>query len=154
MEPLLNVFRYTEHIYYLNKTGRLAVGAEKEVTKAGNWTHTLMRNDIYIHYGCPEIWENEFEVKDGLISFFADAVFMAGGQAYFLEVDNQQKMKENKDKLLRYKAFKDGGRWQKSHNGNFPFLLFYTSSEARKAQIREMSPPGLDLKVLTSSDLY
>jgi hypothetical protein len=152
MDPYLNSFRDIEQIYYLNKAGRDKVGAEKVITRNAQFKHTLMRNDIYIKYGCPEVWRNEFELKTKEFRFVADAIFKVGEAQYFLEVDNQQKMKANKKKLENYLRFKNTASWQK-YNKSFPTLIFYTVTEVRKAQLQEMNP-GLDLVVFTVADLF
>ena len=152
MDPYLNSFRDIEQVYYLNKKGREKVGAEKVVTRNVQCKHTLMRNDVYIKYGCPKDWRNEFIVKTEEVNFIADAVFLVDGLQYFLEVDNQQKMRANKKKLENYYMFKELGNWQKYHK-SFPTLIFYTVTEARKAQLQELNP-GLDLLIFTVADLF
>lgn len=152
MEGYLNSHQDTEAIYYLNKVGRETVGAKKAVTRTAQTWHTLMRNDIYIHYHCPEVWANEFLINTPGLKFVADAVFLVEDQHYFLEVDNQQKMNANKDKLNNYFRFKSTELWQNKNNGSFPLILFYTLSATRKSQLQELNP-GLDLKVLTKKDL-
>lgn len=152
MDAYLNKFMDAEAVYYLNKVGRNTVGAEKIVTKNAQCQHTLMRNDIYIHFHCPEWWCSEYQIQTPDVSLIADAVFFSQNRYYFLEVDNQQKMTANKDKLFRYNTFKCSGLWQKNNNGSFPILLFYTLSEYRKSQLRELNP-GLDLAIMTKKDL-
>lgn len=140
-------------IYYLNKNGRLAIGADKVVSKSSQYKHTIMRNDIYIHFNQPKLWQNEFSIKTPDMHFYADAVFKADNRDYFLEVDHKQKMTANKHKLNSYFRFKNTGLWQLKHSGTFPILLFYTLSETRKSQLQEMNP-GLELLVYTTKDLY
>jgi outer membrane receptor for Fe3+-dicitrate len=152
MDLYLNSFIDAEMVYYLNKKGREKVGAEKIVTRNQQCKHTLMRNDIYIKYGCPKDWRNEFPIKTKELNFIADAVFQVGEKQYFLEVDNQQKMRANKKKLENYLMFKEVGNWLKYHK-SFPTLIFYTVTEARKAQLQELNP-GLDLIVFTVADLF
>lgn len=149
----MNSFRDTEQVYYLNKAGRERVGAIKAIAKSSQYKHTLMRNDIYTHYGCPELWENEFTIQTEELHFVTDALFMVKDRQYFLEVDNQQKMQENKKKLNNYFLFKNTQRVQDKNNGLFPTLIFYTVTETRKAQLLELNP-GLDLIVYTIQDLF
>lgn len=153
LTPYLNSFRDIEQIYYLNKAGRDKVGALKTIAKTSSYKHTLMRNDIYVKYSCPKAWQNEYVLKADGLHFIADSVFMQEGQMYFLEVDNQQKMMENKKKLENYKRFKDTGLWQNKNGGTFPTLVFYTVSQTRKAQLQELNP-GLNLLVYTVEDLF
>lgn len=141
-----------EQVYYLNEAGRKMVGATKTITKNAQYKHVLMRNDIYIHYHCPVMWKNEYPIKLKDLHFIMDAVFFADNQYFFLEVDNQQKMTANKDKLTKYYKFKCSGLWQKQNSGHFPTLIFYTVSEHRKNQLLELTP-DLNLIILTKKDL-
>ena len=151
LEPYLHVFQGKEAIYYLNKAGRDRVDSEKVIIKSNSYMHTLMRNDVYCHYR-PRAWQNEYEIKVDGHHIISDAVFMMNGKHYLLEVDNQQKMSANKDKLERYFRFMESGIWQKRNKGEFPFILFYTLSDYRKAQLQEYNP-GIPLTVLTKKDL-
>jgi hypothetical protein len=112
-----------------------------------------MRNDVYIHFGCPKIWQNEYKIPNPEFTIIPDAVFNSKGIQYFLEVDHLQKMKKNVEKLKRYKEFKDMGLWQKRNGGRFPVVLFYTTKDSRKAQIN-LKNPGIELLVYTKEDLH
>jgi Replication-relaxation len=149
MDQYLNSFTDIEKVYYLNAAGRELAGAKKVVTKTSQYTHTLMRTDMYIHFGCPKHWINEYSLP----KLTADAVFMHEGRQYFLEVDHKQKLKANIHKLKEYFRFKETGLWQKKNNGTFPTVLFYTLTSTRKAQLLE-SDPGLNLQVITKEDLH
>lgn len=156
LSPYLNSFQDVEKIYYLNKAGRARTGATKVINKTVQYKHTLMKNDIYLFFSCKElIWRDEFTINcDVEGSFVADACFIINGQYYFLEVDHKQKMSTNIHKLNRYFRFMKTERWQKNNkSGTFPILLFYTASENRKVQLQEANP-GLDLQVITTTDLY
>lgn len=154
MEPWVNTFQDKEAVYYLNKAGRERVGSEKVITKSSIYNHTLMRSDVYAYYR-PEAWKNEYPIELPLcgISIVSDAVFMMDGKHYLLEVDNQQKMTANKEKLKQYKRFMDTETWQKSNKGEFPTILFYTLSDYRKAQLQEYNP-GVPLQIITKKDLH
>lgn len=129
------------------------MGSSKVIAKTSSYKHTLMRNDMYVHFKCPEAWQNEYVIHAEGLHFIADSVFLQEGQMYFLEVDNQQKMMENKKKMENYKRFKDMELWQNKNGGTFPTLVFYTASQTRKAQLQELNP-GLDLLVYTVGDLF
>lgn len=145
-----NHFRDEENVYYLNKKGRELVGSSKAVQKSPNYLHTIMRNDVYIHFNCPKLWKNEFPIPNqGLVP---DAVYSVNGQQYFLEVDRLQKMNKNIEKLKRYASFRESGLWQKHNGGQFPIVVFYTTTDTRKWQLTE-SNPGLSLLCLTKKDL-
>jgi Replication-relaxation len=126
-----------ENIYYLNKEGRELIGSNKVVTKTLQYEHTLMRNDIYIHFEMPTNWKNEYIIPTKDFRIVPDAVFQAKNEVYFLEVDHMQKMKQNYDKIEKYKKFKEMGLWQQQNNGHFPTLLFYTTKDRRQYQLKE-----------------
>lgn len=128
------------------------VGSNKVLNKTMNYQHTLMKNDIYVHYGMPKEWRNEFPIMSSRGNFVTDAVFQAEGKQYFLEVDRFQKMNKNTEKLKKYKGFCDTGVWQRHNNGEFPTLVFYTITESRKHQLQELNP-GLELILYTKKDL-
>lgn len=152
MSQYLNSFLDKEYVYYLNKAGREMVGSNKVLTKSMNYQHTLMRNDIYIHFGMPTEWRNEYPIRSSKGNFITDAVFRVDGKHYFLEVDRCQKMKVNLQKLQSYFSFQETGLWQRSNNGEFPTLIFYTLTDTRKNQLQEVNP-GLDLLTFTKKDL-
>jgi hypothetical protein len=151
LERYVNVFRDIENIYYLNKEGRDLVGCQKVITKNLQYQHTLMRNDIYIHFKQPKNWANEYEIKAEK-SIICDAVFEAGGFQYFLEVDRMQKMNTNIEKLNNYFSFKLTNLWQRNNGGSFPIVLFYTATDSRKEQLLKNNP-GLNLQIYTKTDI-
>jgi hypothetical protein len=111
-----------------------------------------MKNDIYIHFDKPKLWSNENPIVTPEFTIIPDSFFSVKGVQYFLEVDREQKMKTNIEKLLQYKRFQDLGLWQKRNGGRFPIVLFYTSKEIRKHQLTE-SNPGINLQTLSKKDL-
>jgi hypothetical protein len=153
LETYTNHFRDIENVYYLNKKGRDLVGCEKVVTKTLQFQHTLMKNDIYIHFNKPKLWTNEYTIPTPEFRIVTDAVFSVGGTQYFLEVDRVQKMSTNLEKLKQYARFEEMGLWQKRNGGRFPIVIFYTDKESRKFQLMEAQPEGLQLLVLSKKDL-
>jgi hypothetical protein len=154
LESFTSHFRDIENIYYLNKKGRELLGSEKVVTKTLQYQHTLMRNDIYIYFGCPKNWHNEWVVPTPEFKIVPDATFEAKGVVHFLEVDHMQKMKENYAKIDKYKRFKDKELWQKGNNGTFPVLVFYTTKDSRQHQLKEYCKlKELNCLVYTKEDL-
>jgi hypothetical protein len=139
-------------VYYLNKAGRELVGSQKVITKTPNYLHTVMKNDIYIHFGCPKMWANETPIQTSEFMLVPDSFFSVKGVQYFLEVDRLQKMNTNFTKLNKYKTLHDLGLWQKRNGGRFPIVVFYTTKETRKHQLEEKNP-GLQLMTLTKKDL-
>jgi Replication-relaxation len=154
LEVYTNHFSDFEYVYYLNKKGRELIGSEKIVTKTLQYQHTLMKNDIYVHFEMPKNWMNEYTIPTKEFKIVADAIFQAD-KVYFLEVDNMQKMKENYNKIDKYKKFKEMGLWQQENHGHFPTLLFYTTKDSRQHQLREYcKTKELTHLVLTKEDLH
>lgn len=130
------------------------VGSEKVITKTLQYEHTLMRNDIYIHFNCPKNWHNEYLIPAKEFKIVPDALFQAENEVYFLEVDHMQKMKENYAKIDKYRKFRDMGLWQQANNGHFPTLLFYTNKDSRKHQLMEYcTKKELKHLIYTKTDL-
>lgn len=152
LEPYVSVIRRADDsIYFLNKAGRERVGSENVITKSTPYHHTLLRNDVYCYYK-PRMWKNEYEIKVRDFHIRSDAVFMIKDKHFLLEVDNEQKMSVNKEKLNEYFRFMNADIWQKSNKGTFPTILFYVLSDYRKAKLLEYNP-GIPLTVLTKKDL-
>ncbi|WP_240371668.1 replication-relaxation family protein [Anoxybacteroides rupiense] len=138
MSEYLHHVRLSENIYYLNKKGRELVGAKKEFRKNGQLEHTLMRNDIYIFYHYQKTWKSECKTewkengKEHRI--ISDARFTYHDQLYFLEVDLQQQMAKNKQKIEQYASlFRVIQRQQIGE----PILLWYTVSQTRKEKLEK-----------------
>ena len=130
-----------EKVFYLNKDGRHLIGSDKEITKASQIEHNLLRNEAYIYFGFPYDWEIEktlsyqvekknttpmdiitnlkqYETKNIL----ADARFTRNGYEHFIEIDNTRGMKDNKKKIENYaKALK-----------NMQKLEIFTTTKNRK----------------------
>jgi Replication-relaxation len=154
LEKYTSHFRVIENIYYLNKEGRELIGSEKVITKTLQYEHTIMRNDIYVHFQCPKNWKNEYIIPTKEFRIVPDAVFQAENEVYFLEVDHMQKMKQNVEKIEKYKKFKEMGLWQQQNNGHFPTLLFYTTKDSRQHQLKEhCNQKELKCLVYTKEDL-
>lgn len=96
-----------------------------------------MRNDFYIFAKHPTEWANEVKVSDGITTIYTDTWFKAGGMYHFLEVDSLQKMKENRMKIKNYAALYNAGHLSK-HFGYFPKLIWLTTTELRKKQLKEL----------------
>ncbi len=136
MSEYLHHVRLNENVYYLNKQGRELVGTTKEFRKNGQIEHALMRNDIYIFYHYPKTWKSECktEWKENGKEYriISDARFTYHDQLYFLEVDLQQQMAKNKQKIELYASlFRVIQRQQIGE----PILLWYTVSQTRKEKL-------------------
>lgn len=110
-----------------------------------------MRNDFYIKEGFPSDWSNEIKISDGKNTIICDAWFKRSGKFHFLEVDSTQKMKENRSKIDVYSNFYKTERLSK-HLGYFPVLIWLTTTEYRRQQIKELCK-DLACEVYTSNDI-
>jgi hypothetical protein len=149
MNEWLSSFRDGETIYYLNKEGRERVNSNKIRKKTIQARHYIMRNDIYIAFGCPSSWKNEvkLEVK-GHVKVIADALFHKDNRYYIVEVDHQQKMSKNRNKIERYRKLIDLDVFKKP-----PFFIWVTTTEYRRKQLQKMCE-GLDFRVFTVNDFH
>ncbi|NUK31004.1 replication-relaxation family protein [Parageobacillus sp. VR-IP] len=127
-----------EYVYYLNKKGAEMIGGQVIVTGNSPLQHIVMRNDIYIFYHYPQDWKPEAKTrwKEGgkEYSVVSDARFTYHGQIYFLEVDIQQKMAENKRKVEKYAYL---FRFIQCQQIGEPILLWYTVSQERKKRLEK-----------------
>lgn len=109
-----------------------------------------MRNQFWLFYKCPRDWQNEMKaVIDSKTTIVVDAMFTQNGFQHFLEVDNLQTMKENREKIKRYRVLMDTLVKQ---YGYYPTLVWITKTEHRKKQLEKASE-GLKVKVYTFDDI-
>lgn len=136
-------------IYYLNSVGREYVDCDKIRKKGGHIRHIIMRNESWLFFRCPQDWKNEVKISNGTISVISDAVFTQNGFHHFLEVDHTQTMKENRQKIERYKNLLESLVMQ---FGYYPTLIWLTTTKHRREQIERFSS-GLKVKVYTIDDI-
>ncbi|WP_233414656.1 replication-relaxation family protein [Thermaerobacillus caldiproteolyticus] len=138
MSQYLHHVRLNENVYYLNKKGRELIGSKKEFRKNGQLEHTLMRNDIYIFYHYPKDWKaerkTEWRENGKEYKIISDARFTYHDQMYFLEVDLQQQMMKNKQKIELYASL---FRVIQQQQIGEPILLWYTVSQTRKEKLEK-----------------
>lgn len=147
MEEFLNVVRLHENVYYLNSEGRQRVGADRVLKKTHQIQHHLMRNSLFINYGCPASWKNEVKLTvKGELSIIADAVFHIGGVYHIIEIDRTQKMSENRNKINKYRRLLEIGEFAKT-----PKFIWVTTTEYRRKQLLHASE-GLNVRVFLASD--
>lgn len=144
-------------MYYLNKEGREIVGGKVERKWSLQAEHHLLRNDVYIHYGCPTGWlvEKAIGFKGQLSTeekkITPDARFLLDDVWRFVEVDRTQSMAENEQKIIHYKEL-DSIMFDKS--GKKPVVIFYTMTEFRQQKLQELcQAAGLNFQVLSKADL-
>jgi len=153
LEGYLQSFRdgYSS-VYYLSSQGKEEVNCKKIRKKGGHVEHYLMRNQFWLFEGCPSEWRNEVMIDDTKTSLICDAMYKSSLQYRFLEVDNQQNMKKNREKVRKYKALMEAGGV--THKlGHFPVLVWLTTSVNRKKQLTEACQ-GLPCIIYTLSDIY
>lgn len=147
MSAYLNSVRLHEKVYYLNTEGRALVGCEKVYKKTAQIRHYLMRNALYIAYGCPATWRNEIKLTvTGQVSIIADALFESGGQYVIVEVDCTQKMFVNRDKVRKYRELLALGVFKKP-----PAFVWITETQYRQTQLMKLCE-GLQVRVHLSKD--
>lgn len=134
-DKLISSIRSSKKIYFLSNKGKETIGSGQGELKRSWITHTLMRNDLYIQLGMPEDWRKEVPVKmNGEILLVADAMFTRNGINHFVEVDNQQTMRTNGDKIKKYKEL---FTVMFSQNGYHPVLV-WCAVGVRKNKLQEL----------------
>ncbi|WNL49464.1 hypothetical protein [Bacillus phage DZ1] len=140
-------------VYYLNSNGKDYTQAKKAMRRTQYTYHTIMRNQFYIYAGQPKDWKVEIKLGDKKESKVCDAWFQMNGYYHILEVDNQQKMSENRNKLKAYSGMNERGAITK-HFGYFPPIIWVTTTELRRKQLVKMCEEfGLSHQVLTIMDI-
>lgn len=149
-EYLMSIREGYQTIYYLSKIGRDYVDCDKIRKKGNHVQHTIMRNQFWLFYKCPRDWQNEMKaIIDEKTAIVVDAMFTKNGFQHFLEVDNLQTMKENREKIKRYKELINSLVKQ---YGYYPTIVWLTKTEHRKKQL-EKACEGLKVKVYTINDI-
>jgi hypothetical protein len=151
LRPFINETYYQkEKVMTLNKKGRDLIASERDDIKINQHTiHSLLRNEVYIHFDCPNDWKNEYVIKTPINDFLgvklnsltftlpdektiiSDAVFKRNGWVHLIEVDNTQDMRINQKKIESYKEVIP------SLKGDPAILHFFTTTEKRKRKLEE-----------------
>lgn len=153
LKPYINeTFYEREKVIYLNKDGRSFIGSDKDPQKPTLIAHTLLRNEVYLHFHCPTDWRNEYTLETEVkqqnnfsIQFsglkmnnkrkvVADAMFTRNGYVHLIEVDNARDMSENRKKIDNYAEILPMVRKQFEQT---PILYFFTTTEHRKRKFEE-----------------
>ncbi|MEK3976032.1 replication-relaxation family protein [Psychrobacillus sp. FSL K6-1267] len=147
---LMTVKEGHQTVYYLSKIGREYVGCDKIRKKGNHVQHTIMRNQLWLYYGYPRDWQNEMKVILENKYIIVDAMFTRNNFHHFLEVDNLQTMKENREKIKRYIQMIHKFRLQ---FGYFPTIVWLTTSEVRRKQLLEACKDLPSVKVYTLNEI-
>ncbi|MBT2600924.1 MULTISPECIES: replication-relaxation family protein [unclassified Oceanobacillus] len=134
-DKLLLAARLEKKIYYLSNKGKQLIGSTQGNLNKKEVTHALMRNDLYIKLGMPSDWKKERPVTWGGNKLIPDATFKRNGEFYFIEIDNQQTMAANIDKIKKYKDLSYIIHQQYNHR---PTLIWYTLFPTRKKKLKEL----------------
>src|SRR5699024_3878690 len=151
-DKLIKAARYEKKIYYLSNRGKQQIGSTQGELKKSWIQHTLMRNDLYISLGMPDSWKKEYPVKWGSNKLVPDATFKRDGNFVFVEIDNQQTMQINKEKIKLYKELCKAIFNQYDHH---LILIWYTLSDNRKGKIKEAcTKAGIKFKIINCDTVY
>ncbi|MEY8351392.1 replication-relaxation family protein [Bacillus cereus] len=149
IEEYVSSFRFGEKVYYLNKEGCERIGSKKILKRSNQFRHYIMRNDIYIAYGCPGTWKQEVKMNvKGIVSIIADALFNDEGRYHIVEIDHEQKMSVNRVKIQKYRKLIDCNVFDKP-----PKFTWYTCTEYRRKQLQKLCE-GLDCNIFTVTDFH
>jgi hypothetical protein len=152
LSPYLSSYREDfSTIYYLNKEGREYVNSEKIRKKTNFVNHVIMRNDFYIYTGFPREWENEIKLSDEEYTIICDTWFKSNKKYHILEVDYTQTMKENRNKIDKYRGLYENKIMEKEI-GHIPPLIWVTTTELRKKKLVELCK-GMPYGVYTINDI-
>lgn len=142
-----------QSIYYLSPKGKKYVDCDKVRKKGGHVKHTIMRNDFWLYSDCPNTWKNEIKVSDGSETVIVDAIYKDDwDRRHFIEIDNLQQMKENRNKIKRYKQLLENGHIEEKL-GHFPTIIWVTTTEHRREQLKKESDGLPMVMVFTTNDI-
>ncbi|PID15614.1 hypothetical protein CSV63_07505 [Sporosarcina sp. P34] len=150
---LMSIREGYQTIYYLSKQGRSYVDCEKVRKKGGHVQHIVMRNEMWLFSSQPKDWKNEVKVSDGHSTVITDAMFSdSWDRKHFLEVDSTQTMKENRNKIKRYVELLNNGLVEEKL-GHFPTLVWLTTTEHRRDQLKKECTGLQAVMVFTMNDI-
>lgn len=102
-----------------------------------------MRNELYIHLGLPHTWQNEIKIKYKDMAVITDAIYQRQDVWHFVEVDHEQSMGVNKQKVELYKKLKEVQEFK---------LVWLTCTELRRRKLKQLCD-GLRFEIHTMSDI-
>ena len=144
-DKAIKSIRAERKIYFLSNRGKEQIGSKQGELKRSWITHTLMRNDLYIMLGQPKDWRKEVPINFNADQLIPDAMFKRDGKFHFVEIDNEQAMRTNYDKIKKYKELERVILGRYKHK---PTLIWYTLSSARKEKLQEAcEKAGIQFKI-------
>jgi len=131
----ISSIRTEQKIYFLSNKGKELIGSNQGELNKKEITHVLMRNDLYIKLGMPTDWKKEYPMKWGDNRLIPDASFKKSGEFHFVEIDNQQTMATNIEKIKKYKDLSYVIFQQYNHR---PTVIWYAASDLRKKKLENL----------------
>lgn len=134
LKDYVSSFKDGENVFYLNAKGRERVNCTKVRKRSDKARHAVMRNYLYIAYGCPATWKNEVKFTlQGIVSVTCDAYFMQDRRYHIIEVDNTQTMAENRKKINSYRKLIENNAFELQ-----PQFIWLTKTPYRKKQLEKL----------------
>ncbi|HDR7969505.1 TPA: replication-relaxation family protein [Bacillus pacificus] len=139
LNEYFDIYKYGSYVYRLNAKGRDILGVKPHKGDT-NIEHTLLRNEAWIYYGCPDNWQIErpleYTYDREKHTIIPDAIFSKGSTPIFVEIDRTMSMKKNMEKLEHYKRVIH--IYQKQSNLT-PEVVFITESDFRKQRLLDVA---------------
>ncbi|MCP8970588.1 replication-relaxation family protein [Ectobacillus sp. SYSU M60031] len=143
LQPYLNIHTYRkEHVYSLNKAGRLLFGEEGKSFTAHMVAHAMLRNEAWLMMGCPDDWQIEtmirYKIEDKKKTILPDVKLLDDqGILCAVEIDRAQKMKANEVKLQKYAELTK--YYRERYNGRKPIIYFFTITSYRCMKLEQLA---------------
>ncbi|MHA4176858.1 replication-relaxation family protein [Bacillus cereus] len=143
LSPYVNSTVYKkEHVYYLNKQGRVLFDDTEKVVPTIRLAHSLMRNEAWLYLFCPEDWQIEapirYKVDDKKRTIIPDVKYRdSDGILNAVEIDRTQMMNVNSEKMNKYGEFTV--YYKNKYNGKVPILHFFTLTPFRQKTLEQFA---------------
>lgn len=149
LREYLDVIKYKEYVYFINKKGCDLIGEGKPPRKNTNIEHTLMRNDFWLFLKKPN-WKVEKKIVFGRYNIIPDACFQTD-TLYCIEIDRIQKSIVNEKK---FKYYNELNKSFKNQYKKVIIVYFYTTTEYRRKKLETLAKKyDLYIQVYTPDDL-
>jgi hypothetical protein len=136
-ELLLSTKVEQENVYYLSKTGAELIGV-KPIKKSSQIEHVLLRTEAWMILDFPQWYmEHPFEltIKGKVKKMIPDAHYFKD-TLYCVEIDNQQRLIRNKEKLEMYGELNK--LYERDEHKKI-VVQFFTRCRSRKSKIEEIA---------------